>query len=222
MLRLLPLVTTALLLLGYGVAEGLWTDRWKLSTELDRAAESLARLPRTIGPWEGEDVPVDPRVIRRAELRGHVQRSYVNRATGEKLTVLAVCGRPGPIAVHSPTVCFGGKGFVPATPRNRFHLDAAVGTPAAELWAERYHRPGAAVPEQFQVYYSLNDGKGWQAVDNPRLNFGTARVLFKVYVIRDLPRLDEQADSDPIPAFLKLFMPELDRSLSQPAGEEHR
>ena len=219
MLRLLPVVITALLLLGYGVAEGLWTDRWKLYTDVDRAAESLAGLPKTIGPWEGEDVEVDPRVIRQAELRGHVHRNYVNRATGEKLAVLAVCGRPGPISVHSPTVCFGGKGFVPALPRNRFHLDSAGQGPTAEFWAERYHQSGAAVPEQFQVYYAWNNGKGWQAADNPRLEFATARVLFKVYIIRDLPRLDEQAENDPIPAFLKLFMAELDRSVFPPASQ---
>ena len=41
MLRFLPLLTSLALLIGYGVAEGLWTDRWWPSPELEKAAARI-------------------------------------------------------------------------------------------------------------------------------------------------------------------------------------
>src|SRR5262245_54580703 len=106
MSRFLPVLIVVVLLLSYGVAEGLWTDRWGTSPELEQAQEKLARLPASIGPWQGHDEELDARQVARAELHGHLLRRYVHAETGEALTVLAVCGRPGPIAVHSPDVCY--------------------------------------------------------------------------------------------------------------------
>jgi hypothetical protein len=213
MLRILPVVIVLPVVLAYGVAEGLWSDRWQLSPELEQSSQRLASLPKTLGAWESDDVEIDPRIVRRAELRGHLMRRYVQPRTGETITVLAVCGRPGPIAVHTPQVCFGGAGFAPVAARTNFHLDAADSSTPADFWSERYQKVGAAIPEQMQLYYTWNAGKGWVAADNPWLRFAAARVLYKIYVVRTLPRIDEPAENDPIPDFLRLLMPELDRCL---------
>lgn len=213
MSRILPVLSALTLMLAYGVAEGLWTDRWQLSPELDQAPQRLARLPPAIGEWHGEDVELNARQILVAELRGHLLRRYVQRSTGETLTVLVVCGRPGPIAVHSPTVCYGGAGFTSAAPRTRYGLQGEESSLPAEFWAERYQKAGAAIPEQFQIYYAWNAGEGWVALDNPRLYSPWARAMYKVYVVRDLPRIDEPVEKDPIPSFLRLFVPQLNQSL---------
>jgi hypothetical protein len=213
MFRLLPVLSAIPLLLAFGVAEGLWTDRWSLSPQLARAPERLAQLPRVVGPWQGDDQELDPRQVRQADLRAHLMRRYVHRDSGEALTVLLVCGRPGPIAVHSPEVCYGGAGFVPAGPRTRHAVQAEGLSGPAEFWAERYSRRGAAVPEHLQLYYGWNASGGWSAAEKPRLAFARARALYKLYVVRRLPRPDEPAEQDPIPAFLRLFLPQADRSL---------
>jgi hypothetical protein len=213
MLRILPVVLALPLVVAYGVAEGLWTDRWSVSPELVQAQERLDRVPLTVGPWQGEEVGLDERTVRQAELRGHILRRYVNRETGEVLTVMAVCGRPGPVAVHSPEVCYGGAGFTPVKARKRHAVEAEGLSGSAELWAERYHKAGAAIPEQLQVYYGWNAGQGWQAVESPRISFAPARALYKLYVVRNLPQLAEPAEKDPIPGFLKQFVPALDRCL---------
>jgi hypothetical protein len=215
MLRVLPVVMVLPLVLAYGVAEGLWSDRWQLSQELEQSPQRLASLPTTLGPWQGEDVELDARVVRQAELRGHLMRRYIQPRTGESVTVLAVCGRPGPVAVHSPQVCYGGAGFAPASQRTPFHLEVEGLSAPADFWSERYQKVEAAIPEQLQIYYAWNAGKGWAAVDNPRLHFAAARALYKIYVVRNLPRIDEPAENDPIPDFLRLLMPELDRCLFQ-------
>jgi hypothetical protein len=215
MWRILPVPMMFPLVLAYGVAEGLWSDRWQQSQELEQSPQRLASLPATIGSWKGTDMELDPRVVRQAELRGHLLRRYVQPRTGEIVTVLAVCGRPGPVSVHTPEVCYGGAGFAPATPKAHFRLEAETSTLPADFWSERYQKVGAAIPEQLQIYYAWNAGKGWVAVDNPRFHFPAARALYKIYVVRTLPRIDEPAEKDPIPDFLRLLLPELDRCLFQ-------
>jgi hypothetical protein len=210
MLRVLPVLLVVPLLLAYGVAEGLWTDRWQLSPELEQAPRRLAHLPHSLGPWQGTDDELGPRQARQAELRGHLLRRYVH-PEGETLTVLVVCGRPGPIAVHSPHVCYGGAGYTPARRRAR-HLVEAEGL-SAEFWAERYKKAGAAVPEPLQIYYSWNAGDGWVAAESPRPRFARARALYKLYVVRRLPRPDEPDEHDPIPGFLRLLVPPLEHCL---------
>jgi hypothetical protein len=201
------------LLLAYGVAEGLWTDRWGLSPELAQAAGKLDQVPKTVGLWEGQDQELEPRVVRQAELRAHLLRRYTHRQTGETLTVLLVCGRPGPVTVHGPEVCYPGAGFFPAQPRARHEVEAEGLSRPAEFWTERFEKGGAA-PEYLQLYYGWNPGTGWAAADNPRWHFARARALYKLYVVRQVPRADEPAEQDPVPGFLRLFVPEVDRCLA--------
>ena len=212
-MRIWPVLSAIPRLLSYGVGEGLWTDRLRLSAQLEQGPERLARLPTTLGVWEGSDEELDPRQVKQAELRGHLLRRYVNGATGETLTVLAVCGRPGPVAVHSPEVCYGGAGFVPARPRARHAVGSEGPAGADTFWSERYHKPGSAVPEHLHLYYSWKAAGVWAAAANPRLAFARERALYKVYVVRRLARPDEPAEQDPVPDFLRLLVPQLNRCL---------
>src|SRR5437870_1212645 len=109
-MRTLPVLTALPLLVGFGVFEGLWTNRWGWSHEVERATERLAAVPRTIGEWHGHDEILDARQVKQAEMSGYVMRRYVHQRTGAALTVLLVCGRPGPTCVHSPDVCYRGAG----------------------------------------------------------------------------------------------------------------
>lgn len=212
MSRLLPVLTVIPLLLAYGVAEGLWSDRWRTSGELEQAPAKLERLPKSLGPWRGEDGELSAREAQVAELRAHLLRCYVHSETGEALTVLAVCGRPGPVAVHSPRVCFGGAGFIPSAPRTRHAVRPDGPGAQAEFWAERYGKAGP-IPEHLEVHYGWNAGAGWEAADSPRLHFARSRALYKLYVVRRLARPDEPAGEGPVPDFLRLLVPVLDECL---------
>ena len=214
MQRVLSVSIVVVLLAAYGVAEGLWTDRWSVAPELAEAQGRLSSLPQTLGPWHGDEIEMDDRTINRAELRAYVQRRYTHTGNGEAVTVLAVCGKPGPIAVHSPEVCYGGTGFVPKGTRERHKVSADGMVAPAEFWSEKYEKKGA-VPEYLHIYYGWNPTTGWQAVDNPRLKFAPARALYKIYVVRHLTRPDEPAEENPVPAFLRLLIPQLDRCLTE-------
>ena len=98
MLKTLPVVTVVVLLAAYGVAAGLWSDRWITSPALAESQGRLDRLPLAVGPWKGEDQEMSSRQITVGALKAHLLRRYVHATSGEALTVLAVCGKPGTLA----------------------------------------------------------------------------------------------------------------------------
>jgi hypothetical protein len=212
MLQRLSLTLAILGVAGYGVAEGLWSQRWFPPAELRRAQEKLDLIPRTVGPWEGEDRELDPRQARQGEISAGLSRVYVNPETGAALSVLLVAGRAGPICVHTPEVCLGGGGFALTAPANRVEVeaDAHSGT----FWRGVFRKGEALTPEEMEVYWSWNSGSGWRAVSSPRWDLARERMLYKLYVTRGLggPGAREDEES-PIPGFLKRFLPEVQRAL---------
>jgi hypothetical protein len=206
MSKAIPTAAAFLLLAAYGVAEGLWTDRWNTSRAAEIAAARLAGVPRTIGEWEGEDAELDPRVIALAELKGYVQRKYTHRETGSVVSVLLLCGRPGPISVHTPDVCFQGQGYVLTAPPQRRGVEAAG--LRTEFWNGRFEHKGALVPESTTVFWSWSADGRWQAPDNPRLHFAREGALFKLYVIRSVVQAGDRPVGDPdLDAFMAAFLP---------------
>ncbi|MFO0842140.1 MAG: exosortase-associated EpsI family protein [Gemmataceae bacterium] len=223
MSRLMPVATAVTLLVAYGLADGYWTDRWSLSRELADAPARLTEVPLRVGEWEGEERELDPRQARQGEIKGSILRRYANRATGEALSVLLVCGRPGPIAVHSPDVCLGGAGFELQREAARRPISGPGLSGEDAFWEGRFHKPAEAVPEVIDVYWSWNGGDGWKAVKSPRLFFARERVLYKLYVTRAVDRPDAAPAAasegaagetrDPSRQFLTVFLPEVSRAL---------
>jgi hypothetical protein len=202
-----------LLLVSYGIAEGLWTDRWHFSDTLERATARLSQVPRTFGAWQGQDEEeLDPRQVAQAEMSGYVRRRYVNRQNGAEVSVLLVCGRPGPTAVHSPEVCYAGSGFT-ATQAPTIYEVTASGSASCTLWVGQFLRNGPT-PEPLRIYWAWSANGAWQAADNPRVQLAHLPALYKLYVVRLLPRLDEPIAEDPCGEFLREFLPEIQTALS--------
>jgi Protein of unknown function (DUF3485) len=211
-MRLLPIFLTLPLVVAFGIGEGLWTNRWGWSDGTERAAARLAGVPRTLGDWQGQDEQLDARQIARAEMVGYVLRRYVNRRTGAQLSVLLVCGRPGPTSVHTPEVCFPGAGYALAAPAERQDI-ALEGQPlTAQLWRGQFQK-GGAVPDAVRIYWGWTANGDWSAPDHPRVTFASARALYKLYVTRSLSRPDEPLAEDPSGDFLRAFLPELRQCL---------
>lgn len=197
-----------LMLAAYGVAEGIWTDRWDTSRAAEVAAARLGGVPRVVGAWEGEDQELDARQVAMAELKGYVMRRYTHRDTGGVVSVLLVCGKPGPISVHTPDVCFGGLGYTLAAPPQRRSVEAA-GLPApAEFWGGRFENRNAPVPEAMTALWTWSADGRWRAPDNPRLGFARSGALFKLYVIRPVVEAGDRPAGDPgLDDFLRAFLP---------------
>src|SRR5262245_56797167 len=92
-----------------GAVHGLWTDRWGLAEEPTTAAARMEGIALSLPDWEGQTASIDTRDLGGATAALH--RRYVHNRTGKEVTVFLVCGRPGPVAIHTPDVCYAGSGF---------------------------------------------------------------------------------------------------------------
>jgi hypothetical protein len=201
---------------GFGVVEGLGTNRLVPAGTLSAAADRLAGVPLTVGDWEGHAEELDARQAAKAEISGSLMRRYVHRPTGAALSVLVVCGRTGPVAVHPPDVCYAGAGFHTVTPPARHPVALAPPAPAAEFWVGKFQKSDAATPERLRIYWAWSAAGDWSAPDNPRLAFAGAPVLYKLYVVRPVANLDEPLGTDPAADFLRAFVPELRKAIAPP------
>src|SRR5262245_10682764 len=112
MMRSLPILLAAGLLALDGYVYGLWTNRWQTSQAIPAAVARLDQVPMAFGDWQGENLePLSAREVEQAGFEGYISRVYKNRRTGSALNVLLACGRAGPMSVHTPDVCYRGRGY---------------------------------------------------------------------------------------------------------------
>ncbi len=218
MTRLLPALAAIPLVLAYGAAEGVWTHRWLPDRAADEAAARLARVPLAVGDWQAEEQRLDERQVQKAEVTGHLLRHYTHKGTGAALSVLMVCGRPGPVSVHTPDVCYGGAGYALTAPATRHTVRAS---PPAAFWVGNFRKVGAPFPEHLRIFWAWSAGGDWTAPDNPRIAFGRAAALYKLYVVRPITDVNEAPEKDVGADFLRQFLPAADAALSQPAVIGH-
>ncbi len=164
--------------------------------------------------------PLDPDAVAQAKLAGSLWRCYRNLQTGDVVSVLLVCGRPGPVSLHTPDACYGGAGYDMAGSPVRCDVPAAPAAPAT-FWTARFRKSGTPVPSDLHIYWSWNAKGAWEAADNPRLTFAGASALYKLYVICDAPPPDAPEAKDPGREFIGQFLPALQKALSPTAGPDN-
>ena len=169
----------------------------------------LERFPMEFGPWKGTVTTVPEKELRIAEAQAHLSRSYVNSVTKQAVSVLILFGEPGPLGAHTPETCYEGAGFrqlgnpvvrpIPNTP--------------SEFWTTKFET-GAFPPSTVQVTWGWGTDGVWKASQNPRFDFASQRLIYKLYVNRVLPSSVSSTDQDPTDEFLTLFLKELQQSLT--------
>ena len=206
------LLATAVLLIT-GVLHGLTTDRWTTPEVLRNASQRLQDVPGNMGEWISEDLELDERTLALAEATGYLSRHYVHQPTGANVNVLVLCGRPGPISTHPPTVCFIGAGMrivkesVPYTVFNESE------EPLGEFWLTEFVKPTDAIPNYQRTYWGWTADGQWQAAENPRIQYAPFPFLYKMYVSRKIAKPDEPLDEDVSIEFMRMFIPELQKAL---------
>ena len=196
----------------HGLVHGWWTDRWSVSGEPQASADRLANVPLTVGEWDGDAMELDAKHQAIGEIRGYVLRRYVHRRHKTAVSLLIVCGRPGPISVHTPDVCYRGAGFEAVAPAQRQCLACGSGAAPAEFWVGAFRRREEEAA-QLHIFWAWNDRKGGQAPDHPRFAFGGAPALYKLYVVRETSPAEGPPDADPGAEFLRALLPMLDETL---------
>jgi hypothetical protein len=216
MTRTLPLVAGLVVLALTTVVHGLWTGRWQLSDEPAASARKLHNLSTTVGDWFAEETELDARQLAQAQVVGYVARRYTHRSTGSTVSILVLCGRHGPVAVHTPDVCYAGAGYEPVTPQEKYVLPAGGPLPLAqpvEFWTQKFRKQSVTEPEHLRIYWSWSAAGPWEAADNPRWTFAGRPALYKLYIIFSLPDGQEPAPGDPRLDFIPLLMADLHQAL---------
>jgi hypothetical protein len=212
MSRIQASMIAIVLLAVAGGVHGMWTGRWVGGAERAEATQRLAAVPLHIGDWDGEDHEMEERARTVAGIDGYLMRHYTRRSTKESVSVLLVCGPPGPVSVHTPEVCYGGAGFTLTAPPARTDL-ALAGVPQAPFRTALFRKEGVAAPEQLRIFWSWYTGSRWATPDRPRWTFARCRYLYKLYVINPTPAADGPVEQDSAARFLRLLLPELEKDL---------
>jgi exosortase len=219
----IPVLAGTALVVGSAIVVGNWAGRWRDSEDLKLAVSRLDRVPMAIGDWIGRAEAVDPRVIRAAELDGCVVRRYEKARGGRTITALLVCGRPGPVSVHTPDVCYPGAGFEMARERPEM-LPVPIDLPGAraEFARAEFERRVSLPPERIRIYWSWKSEGAWSVPYSPRLAFGSRPFLYKLYLIQGTSETDEPVDDAAFMDFLRRLLPALDKALGSDGDAPRR
>ena len=203
-----PLLVLFALILLLGAGHGIWIDRWSNSKELENSLARLDKVPMTFGDWQGENLEYEPEDMSRAGIKGCIFRRYRNTRTGASISVLLVCGRGGPISVHTPDVCYTAAGFQQSGGQTR----TEVGSSSGDFWKSIFARPNWIVPRRLEILWAWSrDGTTWLAPESPRYTFARYPAVYKLYVVRETSATSRDGD-ETSKDFIIRFLPELRRS----------
>ncbi|MFM8189955.1 MAG: exosortase-associated EpsI family protein, partial [Pirellula sp.] len=165
----------ALILLG-GVAHGVLSNRWGVAEDIQSLGKQLNSIPMELGPWKcSEEVKLDDRVVGILEATGYLSRIYVHQATGEAVNVFLVFGPKGPIAVHTPEICYSARAVTQTSERQA--VDCSYDGMDGNLWKLGFES-NSIDKRKMSVYYGWTDGGPWQAAVSPR--FWRTDFLYKI------------------------------------------
>jgi hypothetical protein len=182
MYRWLMVVMASAIVGAAGYVHGLRTDRWGESNELTQAVARIQSIPAQFGDWESQPNELDPRQLQIGEIAGYASRVFENRQTKERVSILLICGRPGPISVHTPDICYRGLGYSMGQ-RTLQTLNEGKPVHPPEFWLARFNKESAA---PLNIAWAWNNGSRWLAPEHPRLSFYQSKYLYKLYVIRSV------------------------------------
>ncbi len=207
MLRILPAVVAVAVVVAAGLVHGFWTDRWGIGEAVAEAAANLDRVPRSVGDWQAEPLDGDQGSV--PGVAGQLDLRYVNRKTGDSVSIALVCGRPGPVCIHTPDVCYERSGHkVGKISIQEMKFDKAT----AHLFTADAMMDQAAEQKKLRLFWCWFDGSRWEVAENPRASFASRKALFKFYVVREVTS-EIPLDQDPCLDFLRQFLPEAQKAL---------
>jgi hypothetical protein len=201
------------------VLHGLWTDRWVVAGAVEESVARLDRLPERLGDWEGSPLEMSAHEVALAGGAGHLARVYRNRVSGESVTVILLCGRPGPLSVHTPDVCYRGLGYLPTAQPVAWTPPAAG---SAEFFTAKFRKDGPDGARFLRILWAWGADGAWQAPANPRLTFAQQPALYKLYLVRSMAREDESLKTGACVDFLREFLPAAERALFSPRSQAAR
>ena len=203
-------ILAVVLVIASGLVHGYWTERWSVSESVQNGASSVDRIPMKIGDWEG--TPIKRKTQEQPGIARQVFRRYRNRRTGDEVSIAMICGRSGPVCIHTPEVCYNASGYRRAG--NRTDVDVKFPGGQGKFYTADAVKTKATDQTALRIFWAWNVKGTWKVDPNPRTAFmGGRDVLYKMYVIRDLNARTE-LKMDPCADFLRQALPVLNETLA--------
>lgn len=181
------------------VVHGYLDGRWTANANLNDQGKLLSEIPDQIGGWKLTDTKqLDPKAEQLLRCFGSVVREYTKEGTSEVVNVAIMFGPRGPIAVHTPEVCYSSVGTEITRDRKVESLD--VDGQGNSLWSVQFADDVDASPS-LDVWYAWSDGGPWEAREQPR--FWLTETLYKIQVAGPVGEIDQR----PVEDFLTAFLP---------------
>jgi Protein of unknown function (DUF3485) len=182
---------------------------------LNAAAKRLLYpLSQRLGNWRlvGQ-AEFSADVVRMLQCPAHINCTYVDEQTGDRVSVAVIIGPPGPIAVHTPEICYSSQDYALTTERTAVPIRDR-NQREHTLWQVEL-RPNDVTGQPLRVLYGWGTGDAWSATDDPRFAHASAPYLYKIQLSG--PAAHGASNSDPCQNFLQWFLPELQTHLVAPA-----
>ncbi len=203
----LAVAVIVVLTIGSGVSHGWLDGRWSGGRNDKEIGDKLRELPEQIGDWVslGElDMPKSTTEMLRCY--GYCFRAYRNSKTGDQVTFAVLVGPRGPIAVHSPDICYPSQGMKAREKRKPLSIET---TGEVNRFWHVIFEPKNEIGQSIDVFYAWSDGKSWQASEDPR--FWPAFHLYKLQLAGTPPEAGKASGGE---EFLKAALPELKKVLA--------
>lgn len=207
-----PIARYALLLaaglgitIATGVVCGRISQRWGPVPDMLAAADHLRTFPVNIGSWQlSEEVTMPELIVDTLHCAGYVSRKYVDRRTGDEISLAIIVGPSGPVSVHTPEICYSSQAYTIEEPRKAKELVDVAGNRHA-FWFTTFSS-NVAIAEELRVYYGWSADRTWNASESPRFEFAGKPMLFKLQIAAEVPPLHADAGKDPCQDFLEQLL----------------
>jgi hypothetical protein len=176
-LALVLLVASAI---GMAMVRGRGGDGDEGAAFVARIAPRVEGLSHEMGAWRMVDQePLMDRTLAILQCRHHINRNYVNEATGDKVLVTVLLGPAGPLVAHSPEVCLSSTQYEMISSSAPIELRTEDGKKLPILRAT--FRSTGLSRHVLRMYYAWirPDGE-WVAPSNPRWKLGGDSGLIKL------------------------------------------
>lgn len=188
-----------------GILYGHYSQRWGAPADVVAAAKRLESMPMQLGPWQvAEELILDESVEEMLECSGYVNRRYVNRDSGQIVTMVITVGPPGPTAVHTPEICYSARAYKQQGRRQEVHFGEAPLTRDA-FWGVTF-KPSNPLASDLKVYYAWSAGKQWEASVSPRFEFAALPMLYKIQLAGAAESRSSAESEDACRNFLEEFL----------------
>ncbi len=183
MKSILPISLGLLIAAVSGWRHGLLTDRWGPPSNVLKVAEQVESLDLEIAGWDSRALgKLEGRTRKLAGAEGYFSRQYVHKDSNVWVQVTMLCGRPGPIALHSPDYCFTLAGMKQLDSESKIQISHANQEDPENFWVADYRPPESKPGPDIRTFWAWStDGTEWSIPEDPRFTFASAPYLYRIY-----------------------------------------